>query len=174
VQRGGQSALSYVTVAGDLGAYILRRETLTQNGVEGTTTSNAVGPIEMLPPRLSATVTTNVAGAPSPAVAADGNTSTIWSTSSPQRSGDWVQLDFGAIRSLAAYEVTARQFTGLVVYEVSADGFDWNPIPPDPEATTFGPGTALSPRAQARFLRVRLVTDGTDGWSLRDIRVWGS
>ena len=173
VQRGTLSGSSYLTVAGDFGYYIRRRESLAQNGVEGTTTSNAVGPIEMLPPRLAATVTTSVAGAPGVSAAADGSTTTVWSTLAAQRSGDWVRLDFGSVRSLAAYELTARRFAGFVC-EVSADGLSWEPIAGDPETTTSGPGTALSPRPQARFLRLRLTADGADGWSLNDIRVWGS
>lgn len=164
---------SYTAVGADVGKYMRARQTLTQNGVVGETRApQTIGPIAALPPRLIATVTTNVPNAPATAYAADGSTATVWTTTSPKRAGQWVRLDFGGVRTLVAYEVTSQE-PGAVC-EVSSDGLAWTAIAQDSERWTPGPGTAFTPPIRARFLRLRLTADGPDGWWLNDIRVWGS
>ena len=161
---------SYTLTAADAGSYVRARHVATQNGVTAAQVTNAIGPVELLPPLLAATVTTNIAGSAPPAAAADGQTSTVWTAGATQP-GDWVRLDFGAVRTLAGYEASHQ--TRPLVFEVSVDALTWTPIPIDPPNYLSGPGVDLRP-LQARYLRLRVTTDGPVGWDVFDIRVWGS
>lgn len=161
---------AYTLAAPDIGSYVRARHVATQNGITAAQVTNAIGPVAVLPPLLAATVTTNIAGAPPPGPAADGQTSTVWNAGET-RPGDWVRLDFGSVRTLAAYEATYQ--LRPVVFEVSVDGLAWTPIPVDSSSYVNGPGVDLRPLV-ARYLRLRVTTEGPARWDVFDIRVWGS
>ena len=164
---------TYTATAADVGAYLRVRAEMTQNGVTGAAWNPAaIGPVAPLPPRLTATVTTNVSRATSAPLAADGSPSTVFSTVPIARAGEWVRLDFGAVRTLVAYEA-AVAMTGPV-FEVSADGVGWTAVATDDVAWSSEPAVAFTPPIAARYLRMRLVSDQSRGWWVNDIRVWGS
>ena len=175
VQIAASDPNSYTPVAADVGMYIRARRRTTQNYVTGEAAApQVIGPIVQLPPRLSAAVTTNVPNAPAGASAADGSLSTVWNPPIAQRAGDWLRLDFGSVKTLAAYESTT-QMGSAGVYEISTDGSTWTSIPQDPWwRFDPGPGVAFEPGTTARFLRMRLTTTSLGTWWVNDIRVWGS
>jgi F5/8 type C domain len=169
-QIPGAINTTYTASTADVGQYVHVREFVAQNGAEGATAAGPIGPIAALPPRLSATLTTNVTD-PTGKLSyfADGDLSTVWNPG-VTRAGDWVRLDFGAVRRLSAYEAT---FQGGFVFEVSADGANWTQVPSDVHWASAGPSTAFEPPVHARYMRVRSFSGG-NGWWFNDLRVWGS
>jgi len=102
-----------------------------------------------------------------PDVAFDGDTTTLWNAGAfPGLWGQWIQVDFGAPRSLVGIEATVSQFTraGLTFatsHEVTLDGaaaFSWSDETSDGQVLSFGFATPRQVQV------VRITTTVTPSW----------
>ena len=126
-------------------------------------------------------VTSNVGDA---AVAADDDAATAWSTSEPQRAGDWLQVDLGSLRRIRQVVLDAGPATygwestgeaspnapASYLLEVSADGEHWTAV-----RTAHGTGqltTMRTPHNPIRFVRCTLTQDDSRPWAAAEVRVY--
>jgi hypothetical protein len=171
----GATDTSYTPIAADVGMYLRARSFASQNAVEGVAMSGGtVGPIAVLPPRLGATVTTNIPGAVGLGQVVDGNGGNGMGSPANARTGEWVRLDFGAVKTLVASE-SGIDIGGSKVVEISTDGSAWTSIPTDSSITYLGyPTVRFNPPVQARYVRVRATGNGVQPWLISEMSFWGS
>jgi hypothetical protein len=117
------------------------------------------------------------AGASTAAAAIDGNASTRWTTSAPQVSGQWFQLDMRAAQSfnqivLDATGASSDDPRAYAVY-VSNDGASFGA----PVATGAGSAAVVSigfADQTARYVRVVQTSSTSSWWSAFEVNVYAS
>jgi hypothetical protein len=102
--------------------------------------------------------------------AVDGNPGTRWSSGLPYGKPEWLQIDFGAARTISKVVIRWEAFAKGYELLVSNDGRRWTSI----YTTDRGHGgeeTIDGLSAAGRYLRLNCLTRGTEnGFSVWDLR----
>ena len=159
---------TYRTRTVDLGHTLRVRENAIQNGAEGAVVTNPVGPVGE-PQWLPAVASTNAqSGCPLTAVT-DSDTTTMWCTpdSQPVRSGQWVRIDLGAVKTVTRVQIAYFKQTANYVAETSTNGSSWQNVPEDE--------TKFTTSRQVRYLRFRATSNAgcSCGWRVFDMSAQG-
>jgi F5/8 type C domain len=114
----------------------------------------------------------------------DGRFDTSWEDQ-PQRPGQWVQVDLGAVRDVAAVTEAlgrfAMDFPRRLAIDVSIDGTAWDTVWEGTTAAYAFRASVVEPRAaemqftfatrQARFVRLRQLATHANAWRIAEIQV---
>ena len=111
--------------------------------------------------------------------AIDGDPTTRWTTGTPQKPGQWFQLDFGAPLQVRELRLDTRGSKGDYprgfAVRTSDDGEHWSE--PWVQGAGEGPVTVLTATAPLRARMVRIEQTGSDSglyWSIHDLQVFAN
>jgi hypothetical protein len=107
----------------------------------------------------------------SPDAAFDANLTTRWSSGVPQASGDWFQLDLGAVACIGSLWIASAsdEYPSAYTVEVSKDAINYVRVAEEQ-------GSAIAELRfrphSARFVRInQLAASGANWWSIRELKV---
>ena len=108
--------------------------------------------------------------------ASDGDISTYFLSSEPQKPGAWLMFDFGSTVDIGGVSVISGHLTSYIRsadIEVSEDGVNWDTVgeiigtPLNNSAQSFG----ITPAKKARYARIILTASAQDSWAVNEFTV---
>jgi hypothetical protein len=177
------------------GTYAIKAKAFDHNGtpsanwsptVNVTVSGNAASPSILVP--VSVTASSEYSSLVIASKAADGDSTTFWSSSANANIDDapqWLKFDLGSIKTVDAIKVTPRQdglgFPAALKVQYSNDNTTWFDLPvlnapyyPNPGST---PQMLETNKIQARYMRLYSDQLGFDGYAyyfqLADVQIYG-